>query len=172
MRVIFSCFSIFYNSIKSKGKSFSWTATNGAHTHDFKIVSLTRCRLCHGHVHCLLILWHFLSAPNILVSAQKFSFFLPKLIKNINWTVFMWTSLAFVTFFLRDCGKLWCFKGLIFNWTNNNQLVLNGLVDYLFSLLFFSCLLIFHNSIKSEGKFFPWTATCEARTHALKKMRL
>ena len=119
--LFFSCFSIFHNSIQSKGRSFSWTATNGAHTHDFKIVSLTRCRLRHGHVHCLLILWLFLSAPNLLVSAQKFSFFLPKLIKNINWTVFMWTSLAFVTFFLRDCGKLWCFKGLIFNWTNNNQ---------------------------------------------------
>ena len=69
-------FFLFPDSSKfdeSKGKSFSWTATCEARTHDLKILRLLRCAM----VAYIFVgsLTRFVCVPIISVIAQKFIFF-------------------------------------------------------------------------------------------------
>ena len=61
--------------IKQEKNYSSWTATSEAQTHDLKIMRLTRCRLRHGRLRCLLVLRHFFVSVTIIsVITQKFCF--------------------------------------------------------------------------------------------------
>ena len=121
---------------------------------DLNIMRLTRYRLCHGRVACLFILWvFFASVPIISVIAQKSSSF-PKTKNTQMNCLHLNISCICHHLFARLRENLICLLGWFSIELTTTNLVLNALVDYKFSSLFFSCFLIFHNSLKMQRKKF------------------
>ena len=115
---------------------------------------LTRCRLRHGRVRCSLVLRIFyVSVTIISVITKKFSFFSKT--KNTQMNCFCVNiSCICLPLFAQLRKNLIFLMGWFFIELTTTNLVLNALVDDKFCVLFFSCFLIFHNSIKKQRKNF------------------
>ena len=117
-------------------------------------MSLARCRLRHSRVRCLLILRLLcVSVTIVSVITKKFSFFSKT--KNSQMNCFCVNiSCICHPLFVRLRKNLIFLMGWFFIELTTTNLVLNALIDDKFCVLFFSCFLIFHNSIKTHRKKF------------------